>query len=102
MSWWKYLTAIWITAVIWAAFNLIPPAMGLGELSRIAWFHIPVAWICVLAFGTAVVCSIRYLKSRDLLWDDRAVTAAEIGPGIEYRHPAAHLRGLLRAPIRGR
>jgi len=73
------VTAIWITAVIWAAFNLIPPAMGLGELSRIAWFHIPVAWICVLAFGTAVVCSIRYLKSRDLLWDDRAVTAAEIG-----------------------
>ncbi len=79
MSWWKYLTGIWIAAVIWAAFNLIPPTMGLGELSRIAWFHIPVAWICVLAFGTALVCSIRYLRSRDLLWDDRATAAAEIG-----------------------
>ena len=35
MKWWKYLTGIWITMVIWAAFNAIPPAMGLGELSRI-------------------------------------------------------------------
>jgi heme exporter protein C len=33
----------------------------------------------VLAFGTALVSSIGYLRSRDLRWDDRAVAAAEIG-----------------------
>jgi len=77
--WWQVLIGIWIAVVIWAAFNWIPQTMNLGETSRIAWFHIPVAWICVLAFGTAMVCSIGYLRSRRLVWDDRAVAAAEIG-----------------------
>ena len=79
MRWWQILIGVWIAGVIWAAFNLIPPAMNLGETSRIAWFHIPVAWICVLAFGTAMVCSIGYLRNRQPIWDDRAVAAAEIG-----------------------
>lgn len=79
MRWWKVLTGVWVAVVIWAVFKWIPPAMGLGELSRIAWFHIPVAWISVLSFGTALVCSISYLRTRNLLWDDRATAAAEIG-----------------------
>jgi heme exporter protein C len=79
MRWWQAAIGLWIALVIWAAFNWIPPAMGLGELSRIAWFHIPVAWITVLAFGTAMVCSIGYLRSRRLIWDDRAAASAEIG-----------------------
>ena len=79
MRWWQAAVGLWIVVVIVAAFNWIPAAMGLGELSRIAWFHIPVAWITVLAFATAMVCSIGYLRSRRLIWDDRAVASAEIG-----------------------
>lgn len=79
MRWWKAFIGLWIAVVIWAAFNWIPPAMGLGETSRIAWFHIPVAWICVLAFGVAMVTAIGYLRTRDLKWDDRSAAAAEIG-----------------------
>ena len=30
-------------AVVYAVFFLVPPAMGLGSLVRIAFFHIPVA-----------------------------------------------------------
>lgn len=79
IRWWQILIGIWIAVHAFAAFNWIPPAMNLGELSRIAWFHIPVAWICVLAFATAMICSIGYLRSRNMKWDDRAVSAAEIG-----------------------
>jgi heme exporter protein C len=79
IRWWQALIGVWMAVVIVAAFNWIPPAMGLGETSRIAWFHIPVAWICVLAFTVAMVCSIGYLRRRDMKWDDRAAAAAEIG-----------------------
>jgi heme exporter protein C len=78
MRWWQAFIGLWIAVVIWAAFNWIPPVGGL-RAGWIAWFHIPVAWITVLAFGTAMVCSIGYLRSRRLLWDDRAAAAAEIG-----------------------
>ena len=73
------VTGVWMAGVIVAAFLWLPPAMGLGETSRIAWFHIPAAWISILAFGTAMVGSIGYLIGRDLRWDDRASAAAEIG-----------------------
>jgi len=79
MRWWQALLGLWFAAVIIAAFNWLPPAMGLRELSRIAWFHIPVAWITVLGFAVAMVCSIAYLRTRRMLWDDRAAAAAEIG-----------------------
>ena len=79
MRWWQAVIGLWWVAVIAAAFLWLPPTMGLGELSRIAWFHIPVAWGAVLAFLTAMVVSIRFLRSRDLVWDDRAAAAAELG-----------------------
>lgn len=36
--------------LLYAVFFLVPPAEGLGNLVRIAFFHIPVAWVAVLAF----------------------------------------------------
>jgi heme exporter protein C len=79
MRWWQAAIGLWWAGIIAAAFLWLPPALGLGELSRIAWFHIPTAWGAVLAFLTAMVGSIQYLRRRDLVWDDRAAAAAEIG-----------------------
>ena len=37
-------------AVLGAVFLVVPPAEGLGYYVRLAFFHIPVAWVSVLAF----------------------------------------------------
>lgn len=39
-----------LSASSFAAFVLAPPAEGLGESSRILYFHVPAAWMSVLAF----------------------------------------------------
>ena len=40
-------------AVLYAVFFLVPPAEGLGNYVRIAFFHIPCAWVSVIAFFCA-------------------------------------------------
>ena len=76
---WKLFLLVWMSAVIVAAFLLPPPQSQLGEVSRIFFFHVPVAWVAVLAFLTAFVYSIRYLRSKDMAHDTRAAVASRLG-----------------------
>ncbi|EGO65650.1 cytochrome c biogenesis protein [Acetonema longum] len=76
---WRYGLAIWTAVVIWAVFYLVPPAEGLGELVRIAYFHIPVAWVSVLAFFAAAWWACRYLKSGEGQDDQKSAAAALLG-----------------------
>jgi heme exporter protein C len=76
---WKLLLLVWMSAVIVAAFLLPPPQSQLGDVSRIFFFHVPVAWVAVLAFLTAFVYSVRYLRSKDLANDARAAVASRLG-----------------------
>lgn len=43
------------------AFAWAPPAEGLGETSRILYFHVPLAWVSVLAFLVAGISAVLYL-----------------------------------------
>lgn len=76
---WQVLLGVWMTLVIAGAFLYAPPAEGLGELSRIAFFHIPVAWVAVLAFLVAMINSVQYLRRRDLENDLKAAVSSELG-----------------------
>ena len=76
---WKILLLVWMCAVIVAAFLLPAPQSQLGEVSRIFFFHVPVAWIAVLAFLTSFVFSILYLRRKDPKFDAEASTAARLG-----------------------
>lgn len=66
-------------AVIVAMFVTPAPQQVIGESSRIFYFHVPQAWVSVLAFALAMVFSVRYLRSRQPADDDRARTAAALG-----------------------
>ncbi|MCK4224823.1 MAG: cytochrome c biogenesis protein CcsA [candidate division Zixibacteria bacterium] len=77
--WWKIFLLIWICGVIVAAFLLPAPQSQLGEVSRIFFFHVPVAWIAVLAFFFSFVFSILYLKKKDLTYDAKASVASRLG-----------------------
>lgn len=77
--WWKILLFLAMSAVIVLSFITPMPQPQIGEASRIFYFHIPQAWICVIAFAMSMVYSIRYLRSRNLAEDDKAVVAARLG-----------------------
>lgn len=77
--WWKLAILFLMTAIIVASFITPAPQQVIGESSRIFYYHIPQAWICVLAFMMSMVYSIRYLKNRNYVDDDKAANAAKLG-----------------------
>jgi len=77
--WWKILLLNGLAAVIVFSFITPAPQQMIGESSRIFYYHIPMAWIAVLAFTMSMVYSIRYLKSKNFLEDNRARNAAALG-----------------------
>jgi len=60
----------------WYQFPVIP---GLEEKARIIFFHVPSAWLSVLAFLTAMAYGIRYLKKNNLDDDAKSNAALQLG-----------------------
>lgn len=73
------VTALGTLGVLYAVFFLVPPAQGLDGNVRIAFFHIPVAWVSVLAFVLSAFWAFRYLKTRQLEYDQKSATAVGLG-----------------------
>lgn len=69
----------WFVFIHIMALEITPVAKGLGEYTRIIYFHVPTAWITVLAFLMAAVYSIIYLKKRNEENDIKAESASQIG-----------------------
>jgi heme exporter protein C len=76
----KWVLLVWLSLVIWAAFLYVPPAdKFIGESSRIVFFHVPMAWVAVLAFLISCLASVLYLRRREPRDDIRAAVAAGLG-----------------------
>ena len=73
------LLLVWIAACIVLAFTWAPLVPVLAETTRVLYFHIPSAWVTVLALGWSMGASVQYLRTRNLAFDDHAGTAAELG-----------------------
>ncbi|MCY3698197.1 MAG: cytochrome c biogenesis protein CcsA [Gemmatimonadetes bacterium] len=72
--------AIALIAVSTVLGLVVLPADGLqGEVQRLLYVHVPVAWVMMLAFFVVFLMSILYLVQRRLKWDLLAVSAAELG-----------------------
>lgn len=76
---WKLLLFLLMSYVIILAYLNPAPQQSLGEVSRIFYFHVPVAWVSVLAFLVSMLNAIRYLKTRDMLYDLKSSSSAQIG-----------------------
>lgn len=79
-------TAIAAAAVLVAAYMALagaPAAVGLTPnetfAQRIIYFHVPSAWLSMLAFGVTAAGSIGYLITSQRNWDNLAVSSAELG-----------------------
>lgn len=77
---WKFLLYPGLALIIIGAFVWAPlePKI-LKEYTRIFYFHVPVAWICVVFFLMAAYYSLQYLRTRDLLYDAYAKISNELG-----------------------
>ena len=75
----RVLLLVWIAGWILMAFFWAPLVPVLGETTRVLYFHIPAAWVTVLALGWSMVHSVLYLRRRRMEHDHHAAAAAEIG-----------------------
>jgi len=60
----------------WYEFPIIP---GLGEKAKIIFFHVPTAWLALVAFIMAMVYGIKYLKHENLNDDAKSLAALQLG-----------------------
>jgi heme exporter protein C len=70
---------LWIAVAMVAAFLWAPLVPVLEQTTRVLYFHIPAAWVTVVALGWSMVHSALYLWKRDLRHDDHAAASAELG-----------------------
>ncbi len=64
---------------LYLAFVYAPTETTMGDVQRIFYFHLPLAWIAFLAFFVVFVAGIVYLASSRPIWDILALSSAEIG-----------------------
>ena len=76
---WRILIFLWIATTMVVALLGAPLVDVLQETTRVLYFHIPSAWVTVLALGWSMVNSVLYLIRRDMRNDDHAAAAAELG-----------------------
>lgn len=72
-------TFVGVLLTIWAAFVYAPTELVEGDVQRIFYIHVPMAWLAYLAFFLVAVASALYLWRRDERWDWFARANAEIG-----------------------
>ena len=66
-------------AALYAALVYAPTERVQGNVQRIFYFHVPLAWVAYLAFFVVFVASIAYLRTRSGWWDALARSSAEVG-----------------------
>src|SRR5690348_17931561 len=64
---------------LWMIFLYAPTDAVQGNAQRIFYFHVPMAWIGMLAFVVLTVAGIGYLWKKDERWDWLARASAELG-----------------------
>jgi heme exporter protein C len=56
-----------------------PIIRGLEENAKIIFFHVPTAWLTVIAFLMSTIYSIKYLRKKNLDDDAKSYSAAQLG-----------------------
>jgi len=73
------LSGVFIIPSIYYCLLIAPVESKIGEFYRIIYFHIPAAWLCVVAFLVSFVASILFLSKSKQIYDAIAAKSAEIG-----------------------
>lgn len=68
-----------LLAALLMAMLLAPMEQSMGQVQRILYIHVSVAWVGLLGFAVMGVCAVLYLFHRNLAWDHWARAANEVG-----------------------
>jgi heme exporter protein C len=60
----------------WLTLPYIPQ---LEERARNLYFHVPMSWVAMLAYIVAMIYGVQYLRSRDMIYDNKSSSAAALG-----------------------
>lgn len=75
-----YFTFIWLLISIILTFLFAPSAEGFkGESYRIVFYHIPMAWVAVIAFFLSAYNSLLYLRKKDFIYDIKSKSLISLG-----------------------
>jgi heme exporter protein C len=64
---------------LYGAFVYAQREAVMGDIQRIFYVHLPLAWVGFVAFGHACWAGVRYLRTGRREWDVASASAAEIG-----------------------
>jgi heme exporter protein C len=64
---------------LYGAFLFAQTEQVMGDIQRIFYVHLPLAWIGFVAFGHACWAGVQYLRTSRREWDAAGAAAAEIG-----------------------
>jgi heme exporter protein C len=78
-KWLALATGAALVATMYGAFLYAPTESTMGDIQRIFYVHVPSAWTAFAAFFVVFVCSVAYLRTKNLQWDRVALACAEIG-----------------------
>ena len=73
------ITAALTALSLWMIFLWVPTEVNQGNVQRILYVHVPVAWGAMLGIIFLTIASIAYLRTRNEMWDRLAVATAETG-----------------------
>ena len=74
----KFLFVLTV-GVFAAVIFFVPPIKGLGDLAKIIFFHVPTAWIAVVAFFTSAFFAAKFLRTQNFSFDTLSARAARLG-----------------------
>ncbi|MFZ0390614.1 MAG: cytochrome c biogenesis protein CcsA [Calditrichia bacterium] len=75
----KIALVLFMTLVIYGSLYIAPEAQNFLSTSRVIFYHVPMAWVAVLAFLVSAIFSVLYLMNKNLDHDTTAVSSAQLG-----------------------
>lgn len=73
------ITATFMIITLWMVFFWVPTESNQGNIQRVLYIHVPVAWGSMLGIIFVAGASFAYLRTKNELWDRLAVATAETG-----------------------
>jgi len=73
------ITGVLVAAALGLVFLYAPRERQMGEVQRIFYFHVPVAWVSFLAFFVTLCTSIAFLVKGEIKWDKVSAASVEVG-----------------------
>ena len=73
------VVACLVLAALGAIFFVAPTEATMGDVQRIVYLHVSVAWCALVGCLAMGFCGLAYLATRRLAWDQRSQAAGEVG-----------------------